>query len=59
MTGTALTFQGATSNTPATTLMVTISPATSGYTAALTFHRTDEPSPLDWSVLATVSLKIP
>jgi hypothetical protein len=54
--GLTLTFQGVAANTPTATLVVDLAPAGSVYTAALRFHRTDEPSPLDWSVAVTLPL---
>lgn len=54
--GMTLTFQGAATNAPAATLVINLSPAGSVYAAALRFHRTDEPSPLDWSVVVTIPL---
>jgi len=52
--GMTLMFQGAATNTPAASLTVGLSSASSGYTAALSFHRTDQSPPLDWSVQATI-----
>jgi hypothetical protein len=56
MSGMMLTFQGAATNTPVASLEVELLSAGSVYQARLGFHRTDVPSPLDWSVLATVPL---
>ena len=54
--GMTLMFQGAAANTPVASLTVTLSPTSSGYTAALAFHRTDLGPPLDWRVTTTVTL---
>lgn len=54
--GMTLMFQGATANTPVASLTVGLSSTSSGYTAALSFHRTDLGPPLDWQVVATVPL---
>jgi hypothetical protein len=54
--GMMLTFQGAAANAPAATLMINLMPAGTMYSAALSFHRTDEPPPLDWSVAVTLPL---
>jgi len=54
---TTVTFQGASGNAPQASLVATLSPAGSSYTAALTFHRTDAGDPLlAWTVMTTVSL---
>ena len=55
-TGMTLTFQGATTNSPKASLVVILTPSGTGYTAAMTFHRTDLGPPLDWLVTATVTL---
>ena len=58
--GESLVFQGGPDNVPAASLVATLAPAGSGYTAALTFHRTDTPEPtLAWTVTATVALSPP
>ena len=54
--GTTLTFQGDSANAPAVSLGAELSSAGSVYQAQLGFQRTDEPSPLNWSVLTTVTL---
>jgi len=54
--GTTLTFQGATTNSPAVSLGVELTSAGSVYQARLGFQRTYEPPPLNWSVLVTVTL---
>lgn len=54
--GTTLTFQGDPANAPAVSLGAELSSAGSVYQAQLGFQRTDEPSPLNWSVLVTVTL---
>jgi hypothetical protein len=55
-TGMALTFQGATTNQPHADLVVNLSTAGSAFQAQLGFHRNDQNPPLDWSVVATLSL---
>lgn len=54
--GTTLTFQGATSNVPAVSLVIELSSAGEAYQARLGFHRSDAVPPLDWSVVATIPL---
>lgn len=54
--GMTLTFQGVAGNAPTATLLIDLAPVGSMYTAALHFHRSDEPSPLDWSVMVTLPL---
>lgn len=48
--GTTLTFQGAATNNPPASLVVLLTPTGTQYTAMLTFHRTNQPAPLDWTV---------
>jgi len=55
-TGMTLTFQGAPGNVPAASLGVELSSAGPVLQTRLGFHRTDQSSPLDWSVLTTVTL---
>ena len=55
-TGMRLTFQGAAANTPVASLVADLSPIGSAYQVRLAFHRTDQPPPLDWAVVATVLL---
>jgi len=52
----ALTFRGATSNNPGVDLTVNTTAVGTAFQAQLGFHRNDQPAPLDWSVIATVSL---
>ncbi len=54
--GTTLTFQGDPTNAPVVSLGVELTSAGSVYQARLGFQRTDEPPPLNWSVLVTVTL---
>jgi hypothetical protein len=56
--GTQLTFTGAASNRPNTTLTIQLTPAGTAYNAALTIHRIDQPAnpSLDWTVTATVQI---
>jgi hypothetical protein len=54
--GTTLTFQGDPANAPVVSLGGELTSAGSVYQAQLGFQRTDEPSPLNWSVLVTVTL---
>lgn len=55
-TATRLTFQGATGNAPAASLVANLSSVGTGYSAMLTFHRTDQGPPLDWIVNTTLTL---
>jgi len=55
-TGTTLTFQGDPANAPMVSLGVELTSAGSVYQARLGFQRTDVPSPLNWSVLVTVTM---
>jgi hypothetical protein len=58
--GESLVFQGGPNNAPAASLVATLAPAGSGYTATLTFHRTDTPEAvLAWTVTATITLSPP
>jgi hypothetical protein len=58
--GESLVFQGGLDNAPTASLVATLAPAGSNYTAALTFHRTDTPEAvLAWTVMATVTLSPP
>ena len=58
--GESLVFQGAPDNAPTASLVATLAPAGTGYTAALTFHRTDTPeAALTWTVATTVTLAPP
>lgn len=55
--GQTLMFQGTATNGPNASLVATLRPAGSGYTAALTFHRTDTPEDvLAWTVTTTLTL---
>jgi hypothetical protein len=54
-----LTFIGAAANVPAVSLTVELSPTDPGYQARLTFHRTDQSAPFDWTVVTTVALSTP
>ena len=51
-----LTFTGGPSNMPPADLTVELSSVGSAYQAKLGFHRSNTAPPLDWSVIATVSL---
>jgi hypothetical protein len=51
-----LTFQGITSNNPPADLTIELTSIGSAYQAKLGFHRTNVDPPLDWSIIATVSL---
>ena len=52
---TTLTFQGTPANAPMVSLGIELTSAGSVYQARLGFQRTDVPSPLNWSVLTTVT----
>ncbi|HEY6176299.1 MAG TPA: hypothetical protein VIX73_17710 [Kofleriaceae bacterium] len=54
--GTTLMFQGAVANNPMVSLVGTMTATGSQYTVVLTFHRTDQMAPLDWTVQTTVIL---
>jgi hypothetical protein len=54
-----LTFQGGTSNNPPADLTMELTSVGSAYQAKLGFHRTNVEPPLDWSIIATVSLSAP
>jgi hypothetical protein len=54
--GQTLTFQGGPSNMPPVDLTVELTTVGSAYQAKLGFHRNNVVPPLDWSVIATVSL---
>lgn len=54
--GTTITFKGAAGNQPPADLTVELSSVGSAFQARLGFHRNNQPPPLDWSVIATVSL---
>jgi hypothetical protein len=55
--GMTLTFQGTSGNAPPATLVADLSNAGSGYTARLTFHRSDGlVAALEWMVTTTVLL---
>jgi hypothetical protein len=56
---TTLTFTGGASNMPPADLTIELSSVGSAYQAKLGFHRTNVEPPLDWSVIATVSLSAP
>ena len=51
-----LSFQGATANNPPADLTIELTSVGSAYQAKLGFHRTNVDPPLDWSVIAIVSL---
>jgi hypothetical protein len=55
-TGTRVQLTGATTNEPATALVLDLVQSGAGYEATATWKRTDIQAPLDWSVSATVSL---
>jgi len=54
--GAMLTFQGAAHNAPMASLVVALTPTGTQYTAVLTFHRSDQMAPLDWTVQTTIVL---
>jgi hypothetical protein len=54
--GMQLTFKGAATNNPGVNLVVDLLTAGAGFQARMAFHRFDQPAPLDWSVVATVSM---
>jgi len=56
--GQTLTFTGAAGNMPPADLTVELSSVGSAYQARLGFHRNNQGPPLDWSVIATVSLSV-
>jgi hypothetical protein len=51
-----LTLQGGSSNMPPADLTIELTSVGSAYQAKLGFHRTNVDPPLDWSIIATVSL---
>lgn len=57
--GTMLTFQGAAANNPPVSLVAVLTPTGAQYTAVLTFHRTNQMTPLDWTVQTTIVLSPP
>jgi hypothetical protein len=57
--GQQLTFKGAGTNNPGVNLVVDLSSAGAGFQARMAFHRVDQPAPLDWSVVATLSMSAP
>ena len=56
--GETLTFKGGPSNMPPVDLTVELTTVGSAYQARLGFHRNNVVPPLDWSVIATVSLSL-
>jgi hypothetical protein len=54
-----LTFQGATANNPPADLTLELTSVGAAYQAKLGFHRSNVDPPLDWSIIATVSLSAP
>jgi hypothetical protein len=54
--GMTLTFRGAASNNPSVDLAIDLTTVGSAVQARMGFHRNDQPAPLDWSVIATLSL---
>jgi hypothetical protein len=54
--GMALTFQGEPTNLTKAALTVSLSSDNGIYAAVLSFHRTDQGPPLDWSVIVTLPL---
>lgn len=54
--GRMLTFEGAASNNPPASLVALLTPTGTQYTAMLTFHRTNQTPPLDWTVQTTIVL---
>jgi hypothetical protein len=54
--GMTLTFTGGASNMPPADLTIELSSVGAAYQARLGFHRSNTVAPLDWSVIATVSL---
>jgi hypothetical protein len=57
-TGQTLTFKGGAGNMPPVDLTLELSTVGSAYQAKLGFHRNNVAPPLDWSVIATVSLSL-
>jgi len=55
-TGKMLSFQGATTNNPQATLVATLVPAGSAYTATLVFQRIDGIPAVNWMVTTMVTL---
>jgi hypothetical protein len=53
---TTLSFQGTTSNNPPADLTIELTSVGSAYQAKLGFHRTNVDPPLDWSIIAIISL---
>jgi len=51
-----LTFRGAAGNVPTASLVGKLTRTGATYSAMLTFHRTDQTPPLDWTVVTTLSL---
>jgi hypothetical protein len=56
--GQTITFKGGAGNMPPADLTVELSSVGSAYQAKLGFHRNNVVPPLDWSVIATVSLSL-
>jgi len=54
--GLVLTFQADRTNATKASLVVTLVKTMTGYTAKLTFHRTDIGTPFDWTVATDVAL---
>jgi hypothetical protein len=54
--GVRVELNGASTNRPKTALVVDLTAKAGGYEAALTWHRTDQAPPLDWTVTATIQL---
>jgi hypothetical protein len=55
-TGMMLMFDGDPANATKVNLAINLSSSPTGYSAAMTFHRTDQGPPLDWSVPVTLAL---
>ncbi|MBX3234431.1 MAG: hypothetical protein KIT84_09440 [Labilithrix sp.] len=51
-----LAFKGAAGNRPATSLVVDLKKVGGSYEASATWHRTDQPDPLDWTVKTKITL---
>jgi hypothetical protein len=51
-----LTFRGVAGNNPTVSLVGNLTRTGATYSAMLTFHRIDQPAPLDWTVVTTLSL---
>lgn len=54
--GYQLDFKGATSNHPATKLVVNLTKVGASYEASASWHRTDQGAPLDWTVTTKITL---